>query len=137
MARARKPHNLKVVEGTVRPDRIDVAGVDLPLVDAVPAAPDWLINAHAVNEWKRLAAILAANKLLTEACLSALGVLCSLHGAIVQQYSAGIAPTGHMIAQYRALVNDFGLTPVAQGKVKPSGEKEKGNRFAANGKRGP
>lgn len=135
MANPRKPHNLKVVAGTARADRLMPVGVDLPLVDGVPSAPDWLPNAHAIKEWDRLAPILTANRLLSEASLSALGMLCALHGKIVQLYAAGEAPTGHMMAQYRNIVNDFGLTPVAQGKVKPSGDKEKGNRFAANGKR--
>jgi len=135
MARPRKAHNLKVVAGTARPDRIEPTGVDLPLVDGVPPAPDWLPNAHAIKEWDRLAPILIANKLLTEASLSTLGMLCALHGKIVQLYAAGESPNGHMMAQLRGLSNDFGLTPVAQGKVKPSGEKEKGNRFASNGKR--
>jgi phage terminase small subunit len=91
---------------------------------------------HAVKEWDRLATILTANKLLTEGGLSALGMLCSLHGKLVQLWAAGEAPTGHMLAQYRNLINDFGLTPVAQGKVKPlSDDKDAGNKFANNGKR--
>lgn len=135
MARPRKAHNLKVVAGTARPDRIEPTGVDLPLVDSAPPAPDWLPNAHATKEWNRLAPILAANKLLTEASLSALGMLCALHGKIVQLYAAGESPTGHMLAQYRGIANDFGLTPIAQGKVKPVGDEKKGNRFAAFGKR--
>ncbi len=135
MANPRKPNNLKVVAGTDRPDRVAPAGVDLPLVSSVPVAPDWLPNAHAIKEWNRLAPILTANRLLTEAGLSTLGMLCALHGKIVQLYAAGESPTGHMMAQYRGIANDFGLTPVAQGKVKPSGEKEKGNRFASNGRR--
>lgn len=126
MANPRKPHNLKVVAGTARADRLEPVGVDLPLVDGVPDAPDWLPNGHAVKEWQRLAPILVANKLLTEASLSTLGMLCALHGKIAQLYAAGEAPTGHMMAQYRGIANDFGLTPVAQGKVKSSGEKEKG-----------
>ena len=135
MPNPRKPHNLKVVAGTDRPDREPAAGVDLPLVGDVPTAPDWLPNAHAIKEWNRLAPILTANRLLTEAGLSTFGMLCALHGKIVQLYTAGESPTGHMLAQLRGLANDFGLTPVAQGKVKPGGEKEKSNRFAGNGKR--
>jgi len=38
-----------------------------------------------------------------------------------------------MIGQYRALANDFGLTPVAQGKVRPSDQKPTGNKFEGNG----
>ncbi|WP_460763558.1 hypothetical protein [Lysobacter fragariae] len=122
--------------GTDRPDRAAPPAVELPLVDAIPEAPDWLPNAHAIKEWKRLAPILHANKLLTEAGLTTLGVLCALFGKICQLYAAGESPTGHMVAQYRALANDFGLTPVAQGKVRANGEGTKpGNKFAGIGKR--
>lgn len=133
--RPRKPVALKVVAGTERKDRAIVNAVELPLVLTSPEAPDWLPNAHAVKEWDRLAPILTANKLLTEAGCSALGHLCALHGKIVQLWAAGEAPTGHMLAQYRNLVNDFGLTPVAQGKVKPAGKEADANPFARNGQR--
>jgi phage terminase small subunit len=55
MGNPRKPAHLKVVAGTDRPDRALPSSVDLPLVEAVPEPPDWLPNAHAVKEWKRLA----------------------------------------------------------------------------------
>ncbi|TIE21001.1 hypothetical protein DI041_04000 [Stenotrophomonas maltophilia] len=135
MSRPRKPTALKVVAGTDRPDREAPAAAELPLVSDVPPAPDWLPNAHAHKEWERLAPILHANKLLTEAGLSALGQLCALHGKTVQLYAAGEAPVASMVAQLRGLMNDFGLTPVAQGKVKPNGDTAKpSNAFAALGK---
>lgn len=134
MANPRKPTSLKVVAGTDRPDRNPPPAAELPLVSDVPLAPDWLPNAHAIKEWDRLAPILHANKLLTEAGLSALGQLCALHGKTVQLYAAGEAPVASMVAQLRGLMNDFGLTPVAQGKVRPAGDVEKsGNAFANNG----
>lgn len=132
MPRPRKPHNLKVIAGTDQPCRDAAPAVDLPLVDEVPAAPDWLPNAHAIKEWQRLAPILHANRLLTEASLSTLGQLCALHGKVVQLYAAGECPHASMVAQLRGLSNDFGLTPVAQGKVRPSGEEKGGNKFASN-----
>jgi phage terminase small subunit len=107
----------------------------MPVVTEVPSAPDWLPNAHAVKEWNRLAPILTANKLLTEAGLSALGQMCALHGKLVQLWSAGEAPVASMMTQYRNLANDFGLTPASLGKVKPVAETETGNKFAKNGKR--
>lgn len=58
--------------------------------------------------------------------------MCALHGKIVQLYAAGESPNASMVAQYRALANDFGLTPVAQGKVRPSGEAPKDNPFSRN-----
>jgi phage terminase small subunit len=126
---------LKVVAGTERKDRAAPLAVELPTIEKAPDAPDWLPNAHAVKEWTRLAPILVANKLLTEGGLSALGMLCALHGKIVQLYAAGEAPTGHMVAQWRNITNDFGLTPVAQGKVKPVGDKPEANKFGQRGKR--
>lgn len=131
----KKPGNLKVVSGTERKDRAVEAPVDLPVIASVPSAPDWLPNAHAVKEWDRLAPILVANRLLTEGGISPLGNLCALHGKIVQLWAAGEAPVASMIAQYRNLINDFGLTPVAQGKVKPMGEEPVKNKFAGNGRR--
>ena len=137
MPNPRKPTSLKVVAGTDQPCRREDSGVvDLPLVSDVPLPPDWLPNSHAVSEWNRLAPILHANRLLTEAGISALAQLCALHGKVVQLYAAGEAPVASMVAQLRGLMNDFGLTPVAQGKVRPSGETEKtANKFTANGKR--
>lgn len=137
MSNPRKPSHLKAISGTSRPDREpEVPPVELPLVDGVPEAPSWLSNSHAVAEWNRLAPILQGVGLLTQGGLTTLGVMCSLFGKIVQLYAAGESPTGHMIAQYRALANDFGLTPVAQGKVRPNGESAKsGNKFSGIGKR--
>lgn len=135
MPTPRKPPALKAISGSREPSP---PVLELPTLASVPAAPGWLPNAHAVNEWDRLAAILVNNGLLTEAGMSALAVLCALFGKIQQLYAAGESPTGHMLAQYRALANDFGLTPVAQGRVKRT---EAGvnpaNRFASNGRRAP
>ncbi|WP_331689566.1 hypothetical protein [Aquilutibacter rugosus] len=126
---------MKLIAGTDRKDREPQNVVELPLVNAVPSAPDWLPNSHAVKEWERLAPILHANGLLTEAGLSALGQLCALHGKVVQLYAAGESPNASMIGQLRGLLNDFGLTPVAQGKVKQVEAERPGNKFAGNGKR--
>lgn len=131
----KKPAALKVIAGTTRKDREPSGTVELPSINDIPAAPDWLPNAHAVKEWNRLTPILVANKLLTEAGLQALGHLCALHGKIVQLYAAGEAPNASLVSQMRNLINDFGLTPVAQGKVKPAGEGPKTNAFSNNGKR--
>lgn len=130
------PPKLKVLSGTFRKDRDSGAVVELTPLDRIPNAPDWLPNAHAVKEFDRLAQILHANKMLNEASVMGLATLCALHGKIVQQFAAGTMPTGHMISQYRMLLNDFGLTPMAQGKIKQQpddGKKE--NKFSQNGQR--
>ena len=127
---------MKSIAGTKQPCREPATpAVELDLVKECPAAPDWLPNAHAVKEWNRLAPILTNARLLTEGGVSAFGMLCSLHGKLVQLFAAGETPNASMVGSYRNLINDFGLTPVAQGKVRPIGEKETGNPFASNGKR--
>jgi hypothetical protein len=132
----KKPTSLKVVAGTDRKDRAAPPVVELPVIESVPEPPGWLLNAHSINEWKRLAKILTANKLLTEGGLSTLGMLCNLHGEIVRQTSVGMMPPAHLFAQYRAIANDFGLTPVAQGKVRSGDEAKKpAGRFEGVGKR--
>ena len=127
---ATRPTTLKLLSGTVRKDRAPGESVALPAVSAVPAPPDWLPNAHAVKEWHRLAPIMVANRLVTEADLSSLGHLCAVHGKLVQLWSAGEAPTGHMLAQYNALAGAFGLAPAWRSKVKPVADEGKQNPFA-------
>lgn len=131
---AKKPPNLKILAGTDRKDR-KKAGIKLPIVEGVPDAPDWLPNVFAVNEWYRLAPILHVNKLLTDASLTALAHLCAIHGKIVQLYAAGTTPTAALIGQLRGLINDFGLTPIAQGRVKPGSGPDKPNPFDKHKKR--
>jgi phage terminase small subunit len=130
----KKPAGLKMISGTKRADRPQQPLVELPTISEVPPAPDWLPNAHATKEWDRLAPILVANKLLTEAGLSPFGMLCSLHGKLVQLWAAGECPVASMVSQYRNLINDFGLTPVAQGKVRQVAHDAPENRFASRGK---
>src|SRR5262249_47676691 len=122
----------KVIAGTIRPDRdAGNALVELPVITDAPEAPEWLPNSHAVKEWNRLAPVLVAAGVLTAGGLSALAVLCAGPGRILQSYAAGNTPHGNLLAAYRALANDFGLTPVAQSRIRPSGPSGKpGNRFA-------
>ena len=127
---------MKVLKGTDQPCRMQGnAAVELPLVDSIPEPPTWLPNDHAIAEWNRLAPILYANKLLTVAGLSAFGQLCALHGLVVAAYEkkGEEPPKASTLATLRGMMNDFGLTPVAQGKVRSSGEAEKQqNRFISN-----
>lgn len=136
MSNPRKPTQLKSIAGTERPSRDYAPEVEIPPLDYCPPAPDWMPNAHAVKEWDRLTKILLANKLLTDADLGSLAHMCSLHGKIVQLYAAGEAPTASMVGTLRQLQNDFGLSPVARGKVSATGNTDKpGNKFNGNGKK--
>ena len=131
MPHPRKPSPFKVISGSRQPDK--PITVDLPLVAEVPDPPDWLANIHAIKEWRRLAPILFRAKLLTEAGLMALAHMCALHGSIVQSRAAGVEPTASMTGTLRNMMNDWGLTAMAMGKVNPSAEEQKGNKFANRG----
>jgi phage terminase small subunit len=135
MANPRKPTNLKSISGTERKDRAEPA--DIPkfhVLTEVPPAPDWLPNGHAVKEWDRLAPIFINTRLLTDAGLSALGHLCATHGKIVQLLAAGESPTGALLTALVRMNNDWGVTPIAQGKVKSAPDDGKsGNAFSKLG----
>jgi phage terminase small subunit len=125
----KRASHLKIISGTDVPKR-RAEGTELPPLTEIPDPPDWLPNAHSVTEWKRLAPILVANKLLAEADVSPFGHMCALHGKMVQLWVAGEAPTGHMVNQYNALASAFGLSPAWRSKVKPIGTKDSTNKFA-------
>ena len=126
----KKPTQLKIVSGTVRADREAPPAVVFDPLAGVPDPVDWLPNAHAVSEWRRLAPVLVANRLLAAADLSTFGHMCALHGKMVQLWAAGEAPTGHMVAQYNALAAAFGLSPAWRGKVKPIDDTDSTNKFS-------
>jgi phage terminase small subunit len=132
---AKKISHIKKISGTAQPCRTEIPLVEYEAIDYVPEPPDWLPNHWAVKEWERLAPFLHRYKLLNEGALASLGMLCSLHGKCIQLFQAGECPNASMVGAYRNLVNDFGLTPVAQGKVKPMNNEEKGNKFASNGRK--
>lgn len=135
MAYPKKPARLKLISGTARKDRDNGVTVELPTVDSVPDAPGWLPNAEAVNEFNKLAGVLFNNGLLLEGSISSLGHLAAIHGMLVKLWSAGLTPSGHLMAQYRNLSNDFGLTPVSSSKIGGAAPVAKANKFASNGKR--
>jgi hypothetical protein len=128
----RKPDHLKVATGTFRPSRAAPEHIELPLVEAVPPPPSWLTHPLAVEEWMRLARILVANRLLSEGALGPLGILCALHAALATATSAGATPKASLVAQYRALAGDFGLTLAGAQRLKPptSGAAARLNPFA-------
>lgn len=113
--------NVAYLRGTNRTDRLSgdtSISMNESALTEIPPAPLWMPNSHATNEWYRLTPILIEQKLLTPGSLSALAQLCALHGKIVQLYAAGESPGASMLGTLRNLHNDFGLSPMAQGKVK-------------------
>lgn len=132
--------NVSQLRGTQRKDRLSQdtsISINESALTEIPLCPLWLPNAHAQNEWYRLAPVLIEMKLLTAGTLASFAQLCALHGKIVQLYSAGESPGASMLGTLRNLHNDFGLSPVAQGKVKAEGAapEPKANGFSGRGRK--
>lgn len=74
MARPRKPTNLKIIQGTYRPDR---ANPNEPKPEICsPEAPEFL-SEKALQEWQRIAPILEGLGLLSQVDKMALAAYCS------------------------------------------------------------
>ena len=113
-----------VLESELRQAMPEVGTITSHIEPAAPSEPP--VELDAANSAQMEA---RANKLLTEASVSVLGQLCALHGKLVQLWAAGETPTGHLLAQYRNLVNDFGLPPIANGRLKTSNKPTQTNKF--------
>ena len=128
------PRHLKLLRGTVQPCR-DVASDKqaLPAIDCA-IAPAWMQDEAAIAEFKRLAAVLTANKMLTGGNVQILAHLAMLHARVTASWTEGGTPSAALLTVYRRLAGDLGLTalPMPTPTSKP-------NRFfelAARGRRG-
>lgn len=136
MPNRKVPNHLKVVRGTDQPSRMQVLEVEFEPLEQAPEAPQWLD--HLAREyWVRIVPVLMAKKVLSEADLEALTVLCALYGKVRQAYSAGVELSASIITQLRLYQTEFGLTPVSRSKIAKSGDDGKANRFGKNGQQPP
>lgn len=129
-----KPQYLKAISGTERPDRIETEVLQFPAMQDVPIPPKWL-DADAARFWYDTSRILVDSGALTESSLGMFAMLCSLHSVIIKDFEKGFVPETKVLAQYRAYSNDFGLSPLSKGKVRPAEKPKEKNPFATNGKK--
>lgn len=129
--RGRKPKHphLKLIAGTARPDRVTAIATGTPVED-IPTAPDWITSARGRAEFEVLARVLHGNKALAQEVLGPLAVTAALAGKIQDTFAAGETPQGAMIAQYRGMLADLGLTGIKRVR-----EPERENPFLRNRKR--
>lgn len=122
------PRHLKLLRGTSQPCR-DVA----PSTAALPAldtaiAPAWMTDITAVAEFKRLAAVLTVNKLLTAGNTALLAHLVMIHARLMTAWTTSATPSAALMTVYRRMCSDLGLLSMAVPVAKP------GNKFANNAK---
>lgn len=110
MAYPRKSPELKLICGSRQPDLPSLVHVaqDQALTD-LPAAPEWLPNEVARNEWRKVGGELVKRGLLDEPRLMTLGIYCATAGKITQKYQAGDVPSAHLIAQFSKLGKELGI----------------------------
>lgn len=145
MARPRKPTNLKILQGTYRPDR---ANPNEPKPEiCIPTAPGFLAD-RALEEWNRIAPQLEKMGLLSQVDCMALAAYCAavarLWQAEEQLKTEGLTVTnerGRRIKnplvdvanaaakQISLFASQFGMSPSTRSSVKAK-EPEKENPFA-------
>ncbi len=128
---ARKPPTLKLLSGTARPDRDGTRTPALPPVDDLPAPPGWLTSLEGVKEFRRLAAILANNRLLTGGNLELLSHYAALHGRLIELWASGKTPTAALLNVLRGYAGSLGLTSMKL----PAAVPRPANRFSRHADR--
>jgi hypothetical protein len=132
---AKVPAHLKLLRGTLmRPPPQDASTPALPVLDVEPSPPPWLKDAEALREWKRLAPVLTANRLLHEGNIGLLAQLCAVHGRLVKIWSSEGSANAALVMTYRMLSNSLGMLGwELQQSARPDNRQSKqANRFAAN-----
>ncbi len=135
--RGRKPTApaLKVIAGTARPDR---EAPDAPQFEQVTQFPDppQHLNQDGAAMWRELGPQLVAARVLQTVDLYALEQLCYAWQRFRAKAKAGMDMTAAEDTALKALFSEFGMTNASRRRVTAGPEALKGNKFAANGKRG-
>lgn len=146
-----KPTAFKLLTGNPGKRRINGAEPDLPSVDPFTSVPSVLKDDRASAEWRRLAPMLSASKVLTEGDRASLIALCQqwsryldatekaeAAGLIVKAPSGYPMPNPYLGVANKALAHctklwaELGLTPSSRARVTTSGagvQQSKADRF--------
>lgn len=126
MANIRKPTAIHQLNGTYRKDRHGDPAQELKIDEELPSPPQWL-DAIAIREWNRIVDVMSEHKVLRATDFAILAIYCSLFSQMVE-LKGRLHPQA--IVQFRAAMNDLGLTPAARSKIQLPKKAKKGNDFA-------
>ncbi|HEP9074884.1 TPA: hypothetical protein VDV17_005894 [Pseudomonas aeruginosa] len=135
MGRKSTPPHLKVLAGTDRPDRDVPDAPEFDLIQEFPEAPMHL-NRDGAEMWNQLGPQLVSAKVLQVVDLYSLEQLCFAWQCFRKKARADMEATAAEQTALKALFSEFGMTPASRRKVSSAGEKQAGNPFAKNGRRG-
>ena len=142
----RKPRTAKIIQGTFRKDR-NPRKEPTPTLMAGPPKPPSGLNRWARREWKRLAAELHDQELLSVVDLPALEIACAAYGVYrecferIRKNYHGLgeyldvpgenshtrplfSAARHGWAAYKSYLVEFGLSPVSRNRVEVSARKQ-------------
>lgn len=124
MPNHRKPTALRLLAGNPGKRPLNELEPEPDVLEGIPDPPDWL-KFEGKREWYRLVPALVNTRVITHHELSALAHLCYMHWKLVETAEAREMPSAALLAQYRSLIAEFGLTPASRTKIKVlSGEKD-------------
>ena len=138
----KKPTKLKILQGTVRKDRMNK---NEPKPDLqIPDAPDFLSDA-ALEEWERITHELMQLGLLTNLDRAAIAMYCQCYGRVIEYERKVKNEVDQDVAfkllrvldktyiQARQFLNEFGLSPASRSKVTAKKADKETNPFAKFG----
>jgi phage terminase small subunit len=127
-----KPTAIKLIQGTFNVSRANPTEPKPEL--GAPDRPKYL-KGEAKKEWDRQVGYLTRDGVLAKREHAMLAAYCVLHGQFVESVRKGTPLIASLIAQYRALATEFGLTPSSRVKThaaKPQEAQQNGWARLAN-----
>lgn len=109
-------NHLKLVRGTFRPSRAHQESVHFEPLLAAPEPPEWL-DVRASAFWQSILPGLIRRRVISDADLGGLAVMCNLHSRIRRMVEAnGDVSPAHLNA-LRGWLTEFGMTPASRDKA--------------------
>jgi len=125
MARARKPDNVHLLQGTHQPCRHGNPDEKPKVEIKIPSPPESLSGvAHA--EWLRICDVLKNSGILSDADIGVMAIYCELYA---QFQTDPVEFPAAKYTQLRLCMVELGMTPAARSKITVGGGKKE-NTFA-------
>jgi phage terminase small subunit len=119
MANARKPHNVHVLQGTARPDRMLRGAQDADRFGPLGKPPAWMLP-EARRLWREISGSLGKAGVLTTLDRSQLTMYCQMHGRWIEAERAEpYVPLPASFASTMAnIASKLGLNILDRGKMR-------------------
>lgn len=106
------PDNVKLLRGTLRPDRSHPR--EVPVLEGEPVKPEWLTGHAASAIWDERVATYRNRGQNVRGCESMLAHYCRLDAEIIAAWGRNEVPSSQLLANLRAFGCQFYDTPASQ-----------------------